>query len=176
MAIDGEEHESPCLPALKWLSRHGHIGPSRAVVELDPRLLPQPPSPRSRLTPPASHPRLPSAATTLADHALAFFRDYLPHPPPPPHPPSPSPSSPRSRSSSSPDSLSPNTDAVASPACRSSTTAAPTLSPSQSRSSQEIWAPEVNDFILISDSAYTREQILKMEKAILIAGLPRPGR
>ena len=42
--------------------------------------------------------------------------------------------------------------------------------------SEEIWAPEVNDFILISDSAYTREQILKMEKAILIAGLPRPGR
>ncbi|VAH80823.1 unnamed protein product [Triticum turgidum subsp. durum] len=32
---------------------------------------------------------------------------------------------------------------------------------------EEIWAPEVNDFILISDSAYTREQILKMEKAIL---------
>ena len=26
---------------------------------------------------------------------------------------------------------------------------------------------QVNDFILISDSAYTREQILKMEKAIL---------
>uniref|UniRef100_A0ACD5WGV2 Uncharacterized protein n=2 Tax=Avena sativa TaxID=4498 RepID=A0ACD5WGV2_AVESA len=32
---------------------------------------------------------------------------------------------------------------------------------------EEIWAPEVNDFILISDSAYTREQILRMEKAIL---------
>ncbi|CAM0883182.1 unnamed protein product [Alopecurus aequalis] len=32
---------------------------------------------------------------------------------------------------------------------------------------EEIWAPEVNDFILISDSAYTREQILKMEKTIL---------
>ncbi|KAL6853808.1 hypothetical protein ACP4OV_019837 [Aristida adscensionis] len=32
---------------------------------------------------------------------------------------------------------------------------------------EEIWAPEVNDFILISDSAYTREQILKMEKRIL---------
>ncbi|XP_040376156.1 cyclin-B1-1 isoform X2 [Oryza brachyantha] len=32
---------------------------------------------------------------------------------------------------------------------------------------EEIWAPEVNDFILISDSAYTREQILAMEKAIL---------
>ncbi|KAE8770941.1 Cyclin-B1-1 [Hordeum vulgare] len=30
-----------------------------------------------------------------------------------------------------------------------------------------IWALEVNDFILISDSVYTREQILKMEKAIL---------
>ncbi|KQK10215.1 cyclin-B1-1 [Brachypodium distachyon] len=32
---------------------------------------------------------------------------------------------------------------------------------------EEIWAPEVNDFILISDSAYTREQILSMEKGIL---------
>ncbi|KAJ1285853.1 hypothetical protein BS78_03G309900 [Paspalum vaginatum] len=32
---------------------------------------------------------------------------------------------------------------------------------------EEIWAPEVNDFILISDSAYTREQILTMEKGIL---------
>ncbi|PKA53047.1 Cyclin-B1-1 [Apostasia shenzhenica] len=32
---------------------------------------------------------------------------------------------------------------------------------------EEIWAPEVNDFICIADRAYTREQILKMEKLIL---------
>nr|CAD1817288.1 unnamed protein product [Ananas comosus var. bracteatus] len=32
---------------------------------------------------------------------------------------------------------------------------------------EEIWAPEVNDFICISDRAYTREQILGMEKGIL---------
>ncbi|XP_042493345.1 G2/mitotic-specific cyclin S13-7-like isoform X2 [Macadamia integrifolia] len=32
---------------------------------------------------------------------------------------------------------------------------------------EEIWAPEVSDFILISDKAYTREQVLGMEKAIL---------
>ncbi|KAG8055070.1 hypothetical protein GUJ93_ZPchr0001g32630 [Zizania palustris] len=32
---------------------------------------------------------------------------------------------------------------------------------------EEIWAPEVSDFIQISDSAYTREQILSMEKRIL---------
>ncbi|XP_038980658.1 cyclin-B1-1-like isoform X2 [Phoenix dactylifera] len=32
---------------------------------------------------------------------------------------------------------------------------------------EEIWAPEVNDFICISDRAYTREQILVMEKGIL---------
>ncbi|GKE02112.1 G2/mitotic-specific cyclin S13-7-like protein, partial [Tanacetum coccineum] len=32
---------------------------------------------------------------------------------------------------------------------------------------EEIWPPEVNDLIHISDSAYTREQILAMEKAIL---------
>lgn len=32
---------------------------------------------------------------------------------------------------------------------------------------EEIWAPEVNDFILFSDNTYTREQILRMEKAIL---------
>ncbi|KAG9438982.1 hypothetical protein H6P81_019147 [Aristolochia fimbriata] len=32
---------------------------------------------------------------------------------------------------------------------------------------EEIWAPEVNDFICISDQAYVREQILAMEKAIL---------
>ncbi|KAF8403706.1 hypothetical protein HHK36_011810 [Tetracentron sinense] len=32
---------------------------------------------------------------------------------------------------------------------------------------EEIWAPEVNDFVCISDKAYTREQILAMEKAIL---------
>lgn len=32
---------------------------------------------------------------------------------------------------------------------------------------EEIWPPEVNDLIAISDSAYSREQILAMEKAIL---------
>lgn len=32
---------------------------------------------------------------------------------------------------------------------------------------EEIWAPEVNDFVCISDNAYTREQVLAMEKAIL---------
>ncbi|XP_074310630.1 G2/mitotic-specific cyclin S13-7 isoform X1 [Silene latifolia] len=32
---------------------------------------------------------------------------------------------------------------------------------------EEIWAPEVNDFICISDNAYTKEQILAMEKEIL---------
>ncbi|XP_058079434.1 G2/mitotic-specific cyclin S13-7-like [Magnolia sinica] len=32
---------------------------------------------------------------------------------------------------------------------------------------EEIWAPEVNDFICISDRAYNREQILGMEKSIL---------
>ncbi|XP_059278098.1 G2/mitotic-specific cyclin S13-7-like isoform X2 [Lycium ferocissimum] len=32
---------------------------------------------------------------------------------------------------------------------------------------EEIWAPEVNDFIHISDNAYARESILQMEKAIL---------
>lgn len=32
---------------------------------------------------------------------------------------------------------------------------------------EEIWAPEVNDFVAISESAYSNEQILKMEKAIL---------
>ncbi|KAF8396279.1 hypothetical protein HHK36_017894 [Tetracentron sinense] len=32
---------------------------------------------------------------------------------------------------------------------------------------EEIWAPEVNDFVCISDQAYAREQILVMEKAIL---------
>ncbi|XP_042451169.1 G2/mitotic-specific cyclin S13-7-like [Zingiber officinale] len=32
---------------------------------------------------------------------------------------------------------------------------------------EEIWAPEVNDFICIADRAYTREQILGMEKRIL---------
>ncbi|KAL2557342.1 Cyclin-B1-2 [Forsythia ovata] len=32
---------------------------------------------------------------------------------------------------------------------------------------EEIWAPEVSDFIAISDNAYTREQVLLMEKAIL---------
>ncbi|XP_074581211.1 G2/mitotic-specific cyclin S13-7-like [Curcuma longa] len=32
---------------------------------------------------------------------------------------------------------------------------------------EEIWAPEVNDFICISDRTYTRELILRMEKRIL---------
>uniref|UniRef100_A0A7N1A6S9 B-like cyclin n=1 Tax=Kalanchoe fedtschenkoi TaxID=63787 RepID=A0A7N1A6S9_KALFE len=32
---------------------------------------------------------------------------------------------------------------------------------------EEIWAPEVNDFVCISDRAYSHDQILKMEKAIL---------
>ncbi|MQM22165.1 hypothetical protein Taro_055213, partial [Colocasia esculenta] len=32
---------------------------------------------------------------------------------------------------------------------------------------EEIWAPEVNDFICISDMAYSREQILAKEKGIL---------
>ncbi|KAJ0020728.1 hypothetical protein Pint_31519 [Pistacia integerrima] len=32
---------------------------------------------------------------------------------------------------------------------------------------EEIWAPEVNDFVSISDNAYLREQVLVMEKAIL---------
>ncbi|KAM3324300.1 G2/mitotic-specific cyclin S13-7-like [Capsicum chacoense] len=32
---------------------------------------------------------------------------------------------------------------------------------------EEIWAPELNDFIHISDNAYARDQILQMEKAIL---------
>lgn len=32
---------------------------------------------------------------------------------------------------------------------------------------EEIWAPEVNDFICISDKTYTREKILAMEKDIL---------
>lgn len=32
---------------------------------------------------------------------------------------------------------------------------------------EEIWAPEVRDFVYISDRAYTKEQILAMEKMIL---------
>ncbi|CAH8352270.1 unnamed protein product [Eruca vesicaria subsp. sativa] len=32
---------------------------------------------------------------------------------------------------------------------------------------EEIWAPEVNDFVSISDNAYCREQVLAMEKSIL---------
>ncbi|KAI9196098.1 hypothetical protein LWI28_021000 [Acer negundo] len=32
---------------------------------------------------------------------------------------------------------------------------------------EEIWAPEVNDFVFISDNAYAREQVLAMEKSIL---------
>jgi hypothetical protein len=31
---------------------------------------------------------------------------------------------------------------------------------------KEIWAPEVNDFVHISDNAYTQEQILHMEKTL----------
>eukprot|EP00878_Enallax_costatus_P015094 GHUV01015806.1.p1 GENE.GHUV01015806.1~~GHUV01015806.1.p1 ORF type:complete len:392 (+),score=129.28 GHUV01015806.1:242-1417(+) len=34
---------------------------------------------------------------------------------------------------------------------------------------EEIWAPEVNDFVYISDKAYTREDILGMEKNMLAA-------
>jgi cyclin B len=32
---------------------------------------------------------------------------------------------------------------------------------------EEIWAPEVNDFVCISDNAYNRKQVLAMEKSIL---------
>lgn len=32
---------------------------------------------------------------------------------------------------------------------------------------EEIWAPEVRDFVYISDRAYTRDQILAMEKLML---------
>ncbi|GAA0181101.1 kinase activator [Lithospermum erythrorhizon] len=32
---------------------------------------------------------------------------------------------------------------------------------------EEIWAPEVNDFVCISDRAYTHHQVLSMEKSIL---------
>lgn len=32
---------------------------------------------------------------------------------------------------------------------------------------EEIWAPEVNDFVCISDKAYTHQQVLVMEKRIL---------
>ncbi|KAJ7544944.1 hypothetical protein O6H91_09G099800 [Diphasiastrum complanatum] len=32
---------------------------------------------------------------------------------------------------------------------------------------EEIWAPEVQDFVVISDGAYTRDQVLAMEKKIL---------
>ncbi|VFQ72282.1 unnamed protein product [Cuscuta campestris] len=32
---------------------------------------------------------------------------------------------------------------------------------------EEIWAPEVNDFVCISDRAYTHEKVLQMEKLIL---------
>lgn len=32
---------------------------------------------------------------------------------------------------------------------------------------EEIWAPEVNDFVCISDRAYTHQQVLEMEKRIL---------
>ena len=32
---------------------------------------------------------------------------------------------------------------------------------------EEIYAPEVRDFVYITDKAYTKEEILKMESAIL---------
>ena len=32
---------------------------------------------------------------------------------------------------------------------------------------EEIYAPEVKDFVYITDKAYTKEEILKMEQAIL---------
>ena len=32
---------------------------------------------------------------------------------------------------------------------------------------EEIWAPEIRDFVYISDKAYTREQIISMEKLML---------
>ncbi|PIA59988.1 hypothetical protein AQUCO_00400697v1 [Aquilegia coerulea] len=32
---------------------------------------------------------------------------------------------------------------------------------------EEIWAPEVNDFVTVADDAYSREQVLAMEKLIL---------
>jgi cyclin B len=32
---------------------------------------------------------------------------------------------------------------------------------------EEIWAPEIRDFVYISDKAYTREQIICMEKLML---------
>lgn len=32
---------------------------------------------------------------------------------------------------------------------------------------EEIWAPEVNDFVCIADRAYSHEQVLAMEKTIL---------
>ena len=32
---------------------------------------------------------------------------------------------------------------------------------------EEIWAPEVQDFVFISDNAYSREQVLTMEKNML---------
>lgn len=34
---------------------------------------------------------------------------------------------------------------------------------------EEIWAPELNDFVYISDRAYRKEQILTMEKVMLNA-------
>ena len=34
---------------------------------------------------------------------------------------------------------------------------------------EEIYAPEVRDFVYITDKAYTKEEILKMEQAILTA-------
>lgn len=34
---------------------------------------------------------------------------------------------------------------------------------------EEIYAPEVNDFVYITDKAYTREEILSMENSMLLA-------
>ena len=35
---------------------------------------------------------------------------------------------------------------------------------------EEIWAPEVRDFVYVSDRAYTRDQILNMEKVGGVGG------
>ena len=34
---------------------------------------------------------------------------------------------------------------------------------------EEIYVPEIRDFVFISDNAYTREEILEMERSILIS-------
>ena len=33
---------------------------------------------------------------------------------------------------------------------------------------EEIYVPELNDFVFISDSAFTKEEILQMERQILV--------